>query len=215
MSATAQGTTLSRERVAAAALAFLDSHGLDGFSMRRLARELDVGTMTLYHYFPSRRDLLDAVVEIAFTEDDPSTLEGSWRDRLRSLSRAGRAALSRHPGVAEIRARQPILQPDALRFSEHALEALEAAGFERDEAVKAFRLVFTYTLGFAILSPEAAEAEARASARAALASLPPHYYPRLSEAVDEAAEAMAGDVVFDYGLERILDGLEARLAAAT
>jgi AcrR family transcriptional regulator len=203
---------LSRERVARAALAYLDSHGLDGLSMRRLAGELGVGTMTLYHYFPSKRELLDAVVEIAFADEKLPPLEGSWRDRLRSLSRAGRAALSRHPSLVAIRARQPILQADALRFSELGLGILEEAGFEREEAVKAFRLLFTYTLGFAILSPETAEKEARGSARAALAALPPEYYPRLSEAVDEAAEAMAGDAVFDYGLERILDGLEARRA---
>jgi len=215
MSAAPQGATLSRERVALAALAFLDSHGLDGLSMRRLARELGVGTMTLYHYFPSKRDLLDAVVEIAFRGEGLPPLEGPWRDRLRSLSLAGRAALSRHPSLVEIRARQPILQADALQFGEVGLGILEAAGFEREEAVKAFRLLFTYTLGFAILSPEAAEKEARDSARAALAALPPQFYPRLTEVVDEAAEAMAGDVVFDYGLERILDGLEASLATAT
>jgi tetracycline repressor-like protein len=63
------------------------------------------------------------------------------------------------------------------------------------------------------VSPRAAEQEARAAARAALAALPAEYYPRLSSAVEEAAEAMAGDVVFDYGLERLLDGLEARLNA--
>jgi AcrR family transcriptional regulator len=168
--------------------------------------------MTLYHYFPSKRDLLDAVVEIAFGEEQPPPPEGPWRDRLRALSMAGRAALSRHPTLADIRARQPILQADALRFGEYGLEILEAAGFERDEAVRVFRLIFTYTLGFAILSPEAAEREARESARTALASLPPQYYPRLSQAVEEAADAMAGDAVFEYGLERILDGLETRLA---
>lgn len=183
--------------------------------MRRLAGELGVGTMTLYHYFPSKQDLLDAVVEVAFAGDELPLLQGSWRDRLRALCRAGRSALSRHPSLVQIRARQPILQRDALRFGEVGLGILEEAGFEREEAARAFRLLFTYTLGFAILSPEGGEKEAEASARAALAGLPVEYYPRLSEAVDEAAKAMAGEPVFDYGLERILDGLEARLGAAT
>jgi AcrR family transcriptional regulator len=200
---------LSRERVAREALALLDSHGLEALSMRRLAGELGVGTMTLYHYFPSKRDLLDAVVDIAFADAAPPELEGSWRDQLRSLSRAGREVLSRHPSLAYIRATEPILRPDALRFSELGLRILEDAGFDTDEAVKAFRLLFTYTFGFALLSPRAAEKEARASARAAIASLPAEYYPMLSAAVDEATEAMTGDVVFEYGLDRILDGLEA------
>jgi AcrR family transcriptional regulator len=203
---------LSRERVARAALELLDAHGVEALSMRRLAGELGVGTMTLYHYFPSKRDLLDAVVDVAFGGQEPPQVEGSWREQLRQLSLAGREALSRHPSLAQIRAAEPILRPDALLFSETGLRALEDAGFGREEAVKAFRLLFTYTFGFALLSPRAAESETREATRAALASLPSEYYPRLSAAVDEAAEAMAGDVVFEYGLERILDGFEARLA---
>jgi AcrR family transcriptional regulator len=206
-----EGTALSRERVARAALALIDSEGLDALSMRRLATELDVGTMTLYHYFPSKRELLDAVVEIAFTDEEPPELKGSWREQLAALSRASRQTLTRHPGLAQIRTATPILRPEALRFSEAGLRILEDAGFDTEEAAKAFRLLFTYVVGFALLSSAAAEREARAAAREALAALPPEYYPRLSAAVDEAAEAMAGDVVFEYGLDRLLDGLETRL----
>jgi AcrR family transcriptional regulator len=180
--------------------------------MRRLASDLGVGTMTLYHYFPSKGELLDAVVDAGFADLVPAPPEGGWRDQVVGLCKAARAVLSRHPGLAEIRARQPILRQDALRSGEAALRILEDAGFEKEEAVKAYRLLFTYTLGFALISPAAAEEEARAAARDALAGLPPEYFPRLSAAVDEVAEAMAGDAVFDYGLERILDGLEARLA---
>ena len=194
------GTALSRERVAQAALAFIDSHGLDALSMRRLASELGIGTMTLYHYFSSKRELLDAVVEIAFTDDPPPQLEGSWREQLAGLGRAARETLTRHPGLAQLRTATPILRPEALRFSEVGLSVLEDAGFDTDEAVKAFRLLFTYTVGFALLSSVAAETEARAAAREALSALPPEYYPRLSSAVEEAAEAMAGDIVFEYGV---------------
>ena len=204
---------LSRERVAEAALELADAHGLEALSMRRLASELGVGTMTLYHYFPSKRDLLDAVVDAAFADQEPPSLDGSWREQLAGLCRAGREALSRHPSLTLLRAGEPILRPQALRFSEVGLRILEDAGFEVEEAAKAFRLLFTYTFGFALLSPEAAERQSRAAVRAALAALPPEYYPRLSSAVEEAAEAMAGDVVFGYGLERLLDGLEARLVA--
>ena len=207
------GTVLSRERVAEAALALIDSHGVDALSMRRLARELGVGTMTLYHYFPSKRELLDAVVDAGFAGREPPRLEGAWREQLAGLAKAGRSALSEHPGLVGIRAGAPILRPEALDFGEAGLQILEDAGFGTDEAVMAYRLLFTYVLGFALASPAGAEAENRAAARAALAALPPEYYPRLSAAVDEAAEAMAGDVVFEYGLERLLDGLEARLAA--
>ena len=212
MSAAVQGgSALSRERVALAALVLVDSHGLDALSMRRLAAELGVGTMTLYHYFPSKRELLDAVMDAAFAEQDPPRLEGSWREQIALLAGWARGTIARHPDLAQIRAGAPILRPEALRFSEDGLRVLEDAGFDTAEAVKAYRLLFTYTVGFSLLSSPAAENQARDAARQALAALPPEYYPRLSAAVEEAAEAMAGDVVFDYGLERLLDGLELRL----
>ena len=205
-----QGGTagLSRERVAETALALIDSEGLDALSMRRLASELGAGTMTLYHYFPSKRELLDAVVDVAFADEELPRLEGSWREQLAGLSRGARETLTRHPGLAQIRMATPILRPEALRLTEAALGILQDAGFDTDEAVKAFRLLFTYVVGFALLSSAPAEREARAAARDMLGTLPPEYYPRLSSAVEEAAEAMAGDVVFEYGLERLLDGLE-------
>jgi TetR/AcrR family tetracycline transcriptional repressor len=204
-------TALSRERVAQAALALIDSGGPDALSMRRLAAELGVGTMTVYHYFSSKRELLDAVIDAGLAGQEPPTLEGSWREQLTALARAGRSAFTEHPGLAGIRAGGPILRPEALRFGESGLRILEDAGFEADEAAKSYRLLFTYVLGFALVSPVDAEAESKAAARAALAALPADYYPRLSAAVEEAAEAMAGDGVFEYGLERSLDGLEARL----
>ena len=216
MAARAQGgTALSRERVTQAALALIDSEGLDGLSMRRLAGELGVGTMTLYHYFASKRELLDAVLDAGLAGyAPPRPRRGPWRAQVRALARAGRVALSEHPGLAHIRAGTPILRPEALQFGETGLAILEDAGFEKDEAVKAYRLVFTYVFGFALVSPAAAEEENKAAAREALEALPPEYYPRLSAANEEASQAMAGDVVFDYGLERLLDWLEARRRAS-
>jgi AcrR family transcriptional regulator len=209
-----EGTALSRERVAQAALALIDSGGPDAFSMRRLAAELGVGTMTVYHYFSSKRELLDAVIDLGLAGQEPPELEGSWREQLAALARAGRSAFTKHPGLAGIRAGGPILRPEALRFGESALRILEDAGLGADEAARSYRLLFTYVLGFVLVSPAEAEAESKAAARTALATLPAEYYPRLSAAVEEAAEAMSGDVVFEYGIERILDGVEARLARA-
>jgi TetR/AcrR family transcriptional regulator, tetracycline repressor protein len=211
--AAADRTGLSREEVASAALVLLDREGLEALSMRRLAKELGVGTMTLYGYFRSKEELLDAVVDLAVAEQELPALEGPWRERLWRLAKAARSNLARHPGLVHIRAVQPVLRPEALRMAEIGMGILEDAGFEPAEAAKGFRLLFTYTLGFTLFSPETAEEQAREAAQKALSELPPEYYPRLLAAVDEAADAMAGDAVFDYGLERILDGFEARLAA--
>ena len=88
------------------------------------------------------------------------------------------------------------------------------AGFSRKEAARAYRVLFTYTFGFASFSPPEASAEHRRLSQAALAALPPEQYPALSSAAAEAAASMGDEAVFDYGLDRLLDGLEAGLRQA-
>src|SRR3954452_20000957 len=131
---------LTRERVAEAALDLVDREGLDGLSMRRLADALGVGTMTLYGYFRSKRELLDAVVDAAVSDRPPPQPEGDWRAQLRALLKGARRNLLRHPALVAIRVRQPVLQPEALRFAESGLRILREAGFERRDAALAFRL---------------------------------------------------------------------------
>lgn len=180
--------------------------------MRVLADRLGVGTMTLYGYFRNKDELLDALVDVAVGERELVDSEGGWRDRLRTVVLQARASLLRHPSLVELRVRRPVLRPEALRFSERCLQILLAAGFDAREGTAAFRLLFTYTFGFAALSPASSTPDDRRAAAAALAALPPDEYPALTAAREEASRAMGGEEVFEYGLERILDGLETRLA---
>ena len=203
--------TLSRASIAAAALELLDRTGLEAFSMRRLADELGVGTMTLYGYFRSKSELLDAVMDAAASEVDANAPDASWRDRAAALARTTRANLERHPSLVQIRLQQPIGRPSQFRITESAIGALIDAGLPRREAARAFRVLFTYTFGFVAFSPTATAGEARRDIRAAHASLPPDEYPLLSSMADDAVAAAAGDEQFDYGLELILDGIEAQV----
>jgi AcrR family transcriptional regulator len=206
-------TGLTRDQVAAAALELADTEGLAALSMRALADRLGVGTMTLYGYFRNKDELLDAVVDSAIGDADSPVLQGEWRQQLREHVLSARHSLLRHPSLVELRVRRPVLRPEALRFSETSLHILREAGFDVREGTAAFRLLFTYTFGFAALSPAESTEEDRRAALAALAVLPPDEYPALTEAREEASRAMGGDEVFEYGLDRILDGLEARLAS--
>ena len=205
---------LTRSDIAAAALALADADVLEALSMRGLAERLGVGTMTLYGYFRSKDELLDALVDAAVMETPLSPSEGDWTDQLRTVAHAARQGLLRHPSLVELRVRRPVLRPEALRFGEAVLSILRTAGFEIDEAVAAFRLLFTYTVGFAALSPEDSTESDRAAARAAIGSLPPDEFPALTEARDAASAAMGGEEVFADGLDRIIDGLAARRSGA-
>jgi AcrR family transcriptional regulator len=205
--------TLNREAIAAAALELLDRDGLDALSMRKLADELGVGTMTLYGYFRGKSELLDAVIDVSVTEGGTS-IDGTWRERAAGLARGMRAYLERHPALVQIRLRQTMTRPRQFRVTEQVVRALVDAGLPHDEAARAFRLLFTYVFGYVAFSPDAAADSARAEVRTSLAALPPDEYPLLSSMVDEAVAAAAGDEQFDFGLELILDGVEARARRA-
>ncbi len=205
---------LSRAQIAKAALDLIDADGLDALTMQRLAESLGVGTMTLYGYFRSKDELLEAVVDAAVGGERSFTLEGPWREQLGQLVHIHYRGLIRHPALVQIRLRHPILRPRGLRFAESILAILHHAGFEAAEAVGAFRLIFTYMFGFAALSPERTVDEQRREAAAAFALLPPDEYPHLTRVSREASEAMAGEDQFEYGLQRLLDGIDASRARA-
>jgi AcrR family transcriptional regulator len=207
-----RGAQLSRERVAATALALVDRDGLEALSMRRLAQEMGTGTMTLYGYVRDKDDLLDAVIDAAAAES-PAWGEGDgpWRDRLTTAMRELRRGLVRHPALIQLRLRRPIMTPGALRGTEAGLQALVEAGLGLTEASRAFRTLFIYTFGFAAFATEGSREERRAQVRAAFAVLPPEDYPLLTSSVDDLADVLGGDEQFEFGLARLLDGIEARL----
>ncbi len=207
-----EGRSLSAERIARVALDLADREGLEAVSMRRLAAELGVGTMTLYGYFRTKEELLDAVVDAAVAEAMPVGVgTGTWKEELGRLMRGIHEELARHPSGVRIRLVRPMLSPQALRITEAALAVLEGAGFGRAEATRAYRALFTYTFGFTSFnSPERPE-EARRQTRAALTALSPDDYPTLTAAASEAADTVAGEAQFEFGLERLLDGLESLL----
>jgi AcrR family transcriptional regulator len=209
MTTRARGT-LNREAIAATALDLLDRDGIDALSMRKLADELGVGTMTLYGYFRSKTELLDAVIDASVSEAG-LTADGTWRERATALARGMRAYLERHPALVQIRLRQTMTRPRQFAVTEQVVRALVDAGLERDEAARAFRLIFTYVFGYVAFSPDTAADRARDDVRTSLAALPPDEYPLLTSMVDEAVAAAAGDEQFDFGLGLILDGVEARV----
>ncbi|MFD0330344.1 TetR/AcrR family transcriptional regulator [Streptacidiphilus monticola] len=92
--------SLSVDRIVESAVALADTEGVDAVSMRRVASELGVGTMSLYRYVETKDDLLDLMTdqvmgEALTTPDDPAL---GWRFRLRALALRYRQVMLRHPG---------------------------------------------------------------------------------------------------------------------
>jgi AcrR family transcriptional regulator len=215
---TARGPGRPRTTTAAAiaeqALRIADEQGLDALTMPRLAEALGIGTMTLYGYFRSKDELLDAVVDAAVQPRAAAPRDGSWQEQLRAIVSGVHDALERHPALVEIRLRRPVLRPEALRFGERCMQLLLAAGLSPDDAAAAFRLLFTYVFGFAALSPSRDRAASRTATAAAVRRLPADRFPALTTHGAAFSEAIAGQRPFDYGLDRIIDGLQQAAGSA-
>jgi len=88
---------LTRERVLQAAVALADRDGVASLSMRKLARELGVEAMSLYHHVASKHALLDGMVDHVFGEIDLPAGERGWKEAMRQRAVSARAVLRRHP----------------------------------------------------------------------------------------------------------------------
>ena len=200
---------LSRETIVEAADALLAEQGLPGLTMRAVAERLGTGTMTLYGYFRGKDELLDAVIDAKTDALEIPRSSGRWKPRLRRLMIALHGQLVEHPFLLELRLRRPLASPGAMRWTEVGLAALEEAGLSRAEAVLAFRSLFLYTFGHATFQPREPDQGVRA-AHAALLALSPDTHPRVTAAAADLAGTLTGDEAYEYGLDRILDGIQAR-----
>jgi AcrR family transcriptional regulator len=209
---------LTRERVVAEALAIISADGAQALSMRAIAARLGVVPGALYRHVRNKEQLYDLVLDAVLAEVDCQADPGApWAAQVAALAHRLRAALESHPGIAGLlKARDPV-SPAALTMAEAFLAALLAAGLPGREAALAFRLVYDYTVGFALgdaTSPaeqRLRDAETRQELHAFLRSLPASRFPALT-AYGSYAWANDGDQRFSSGLDTLLRGLKAGLA---
>ena len=90
-------TPLSRERVLRAAIALADEHGLGALTMRRLAQQLGVEAMSLYHHVPGKDRLLEGMLELVTAEMEVARPDGPWKAELRRSALSAHEVLGRHP----------------------------------------------------------------------------------------------------------------------
>src|SRR3954453_17431756 len=97
MASGARPERLSRERILRAALDVIDRDGLEAFSMRRLAQELDVWPMSVYRYFRDKDELLDAIAAHTAAAVPLGSDAASWREQLTDLLDGARVAMAHDP----------------------------------------------------------------------------------------------------------------------
>lgn len=204
---------LNPQRIAEEALTWIDRHGLQTFSSRKLGAKLGVEGMALYKHYPSMDALLDAVAELLILEVQvPGQQPGGWRARVRQFARDYRQLAYRHPRSYMLLATRRFTRPRSLAVLDAIMGALFEEGFEPKEAVALFRALNHYCNG-ACLDELAGLADVQRRKKSKDEGEAPAALPSLGR-----ASAFLGpehfEANFEAGLDALLEGFERRRASA-
>jgi AcrR family transcriptional regulator len=213
---------LSLERIVAAAVKVAAADGLQAVSMSRVAADLGVSTMSLYRYVAAKDELLALMADLPF--EAPPARRGpqeSWRDGLSRWALTEREVYRRNPWVLRIPISGPPVTPNAIAWLERGLDALRDTGLEEGEKLSVMLLVTGFVRSQAMLEAEIAAAQAAGAAppdaellgaygRLLSRLTTPERFPALHAVIAAGVfeEPDEPDYDFNFGLERVLDGIE-------
>ncbi|PYC68199.1 GntR family transcriptional regulator [Streptomyces tateyamensis] len=213
---------LSRDRIVQAAVTVADAEGLGPVSMRRVATELGVAPMALYRHVAGKEELVDLMADrmLAGVPLPPAELSG-WRPRLAAIARVQWGLYRRHPWLAQtISLTRPVPLPGALRHGEYVLASLEEAGLKSSTRLYIHIMMFALVRGIAVnLDMEANDQRRTAMTEEEwlaaqegdmLQVLAGGGFPAFSRLMVEMGHEDFDfdlDLLFEFALARILDGL--------
>jgi AcrR family transcriptional regulator len=215
---------LSIDAVVDTATELADAEGLDGVTMRRVAQELGVVPMTLYTYVPGKAELLDLMLDAAYARMTRTDSSGRpWRQRLAAIAAENWDLFEAHPWAAEVSTIRPPLGPGQMAKYEHELGAFSGLGLDDVTVDDCLTCLLTF-----VQASARAAADARAGQRDSAMDDEQWWAanaPLLARVFDERAYPTAARVgaaagaahgsaynpghAYDFGLQRVLDGLAA------
>jgi AcrR family transcriptional regulator len=199
-------TPLDRGRIIGAALELIDREGLEAFSMRRLGEALGCEAMSLYHFFPSKRHLVDALVDHAIASIRFPDARLPALERLERIARAYRAMARRYARMYPVIAVHRLNTETGVRFIEAVLAATrEAAGGDEELAARHFRAFGYYLMG-AALDETAGYAKGPSAAVPASAEFIARECPNLARSA-RFFQQKQWEATFELGLEAMLAAL--------
>lgn len=213
---------LSLDIVIDAAIDLADHEGVEALTMRALAQHLGVAPMTLYTYVPGKSELIDLMLDTAYARMPRASTAGEpWQARLRAVAEENRSLFRAHPWAAVVSTLRPPLGPGQLDKYEHELAALDGLGLTDVEMDDALAHLLTF------VRANARDAAAAHAAQQHSAMDDQAWWeaagPLLTRVLDQAAYPLAvrvgtaagtahasahdPDHAYDFGIDRILDGL--------
>jgi AcrR family transcriptional regulator len=212
------GRPLDVDTIVETALRIADEEGVDAVSMRRIASELRVGTMSLYHHVADKEELIELMADATSAElIVPGEILGDWREALRAIAHRTRDAFLRHPWLIDTAGTRPLVTPNALRHVEQSVTVVVGLDIDRDTAVAMVMATDDYTIGHVFRQSRVAAGQRpfatdrdRDRVRDLLAS---GEFPHLERIFAAGGEIAPPPDTFEAGLEWLFDGMQAVLDA--
>lgn len=211
MPTTTRRPSLQPDEIVDVAHRLISEHGLDWFSMRKLAAELDVNPMTVYLRFDNKDELLDAVARRGLRDVQlPELGDGPWDERAVALCGALRAHLLADRNLLTLYATGDRLSSAVLQSVEQGLSLVEEIGYRDDAAVLAFRSLFWHTVGFTLVhhSFESFPADSPGGLQTQIASVDASTHPTFARHLP-AFTRVDGDGLFTHTTRLLVAGLRA------
>jgi AcrR family transcriptional regulator len=194
---------LSREKIAAAALAIADADGFASVSMRRIAQELGVGTMSLYYYVKTKADLIAVMDDALMGEVLAPSLPADWREALTVIASRTRDVFLRHPwALSSMLSAPPGI--NAMRHMEQCLQALAGTNMSTREKLALLATIDDFVFGYALRE---AASDPKYDVKFAKAQLATGNFPRLKDAFGKGRRSAMPDR-FQMGLRALLDSVK-------
>jgi len=191
---------LSREKIAAVALAIADSEGFSAVSMRRVAQKLNVGTMSLYYYVKTKDDLIAVMDDALMSEALLPSVPDNWQKALMEIATRTHALFLRHPwALSAMLAAPPGL--NAMRHMEQCLQALAKTRMNSEQKLTLLALVDDFVFGHALR--EAAD-DTKIDVEFAQAQMATGAFPQLLKVFGNRRTPLRSDR-FQIGLRVLLE----------
>jgi AcrR family transcriptional regulator len=216
-------TGLTIDRVVEVAIDVADSDGLAAVTIRRVAQELGVSTMTPYSYVPRKAELINLMLDELYARMAVTINSGdAWRGKVTAVAADNRTLHRSHPWTVEAQAVRPALGPGMLSKYERELSAFDGIGLtdlEMDAALAHLLGIVRVTVRAELQAAETiattgTDDDAWWETTGPLLAELAHEedYP-LATRVGTAAglaygSAFSADAVYEFGLQRFLDGLQ-------
>ncbi|MBM7567185.1 TetR/AcrR family transcriptional regulator [Paenibacillus sacheonensis] len=219
---------LSIKQIVDAAVAIADRDGLQAVSMSRVAQSLGYTTMSLYRYITSKDDLLLLMQEAVSDVPIPAADSGQhWRDGLREYVGLCVRVFVDHPWYGDIPITGIPVTPNIMAMIDWVLRTLRPLQLDDFEKMSILLLLSSYARSIGLIQRDMAKAMRAGKSAEDFGGLSfspalkqlvkperfPDLYPVVMSGIyagEREAESTVGNDL-DFGLERVLDGVESYL----